>query len=109
MGILKIREVNPRSPRPPETRLPILPIISCFRFELEHKLAVCVSLPENTNTVNLCFLGRKKEKWRMDGQEDVACCLFPREAGWGWGGGGGPLGIFWMDMCRPGLQIGTLF
>ena len=108
MGILKIREVNPRSPRPPETRLPILPIISCFRFELEHKLAVCVSLPENTNTVNLCFLGRKKEKWRMDGQEDVACCLFPREAGWG-GGGGGHLGIFWMDMCRPGLQIGTPF
>ena len=24
-------------------------------------------------------------------------------------GGGGDLGIFWMGMCRPGLQIGTLF
>ena len=23
------------------------------------------------------------------------------------GGGGGHLGIFWVDMCRPGLQIGT--
>ena len=24
-------------------------------------------------------------------------------------GGGGHLGIFWVGMCRPGLQIGTLF
>ena len=24
-------------------------------------------------------------------------------------GGGGHLGIFWVDMCRPGLQIGTPF
>ena len=24
-------------------------------------------------------------------------------------GGGGQLGIFWVGMCRPGLQIGTLF
>ena len=23
--------------------------------------------------------------------------------------GGGHLGIFWVGMCRPGLQIGTLF
>ena len=23
--------------------------------------------------------------------------------------GGGHLGIFWVDMCRPGLQIGTRF
>ena len=26
----------------------------------------------------------------------------------GWGGGG-HLGIFWVGMCRPGLQIGTPF
>ena len=25
------------------------------------------------------------------------------------GGGGGHLGIFWVGMCRPGLQIGTPF
>ena len=25
------------------------------------------------------------------------------------GGGGGHLGIFWVDMSRPGLQIGTPF
>ena len=24
-------------------------------------------------------------------------------------GGGGHLGIFWVGMCRPGLQIGTPF
>ena len=24
-------------------------------------------------------------------------------------GGGGPLSIFWVGMCRPGLQIGTPF
>ena len=24
-------------------------------------------------------------------------------------GGGGPLGIFWVGVCRPGLQIGTPF
>ena len=24
-------------------------------------------------------------------------------------GGGGPLGIFWVGMCLPGLQIGTPF
>ena len=24
-------------------------------------------------------------------------------------GGGGYLGIFWVGMCRPGLQIGTPF
>ena len=24
-------------------------------------------------------------------------------------GGGGHLGIFWVSMCRPGLQIGTPF
>ena len=23
--------------------------------------------------------------------------------------GGGPLGIFWVGMCRPGIQIGTPF
>ena len=27
----------------------------------------------------------------------------------GWGRGGGHLGIFWVGMCRPGLQIGTPF
>ena len=27
----------------------------------------------------------------------------------GKGGGGEHLGIFWVGMCRPGLQIGTLF
>ena len=36
----------------------------------------------------------------------VAC--YPGRRGGG-GGGGGHLGIFWMDMCRPGLQIGTPF
>ena len=25
------------------------------------------------------------------------------------GGGGGHLGIFWVGMCRPGIQIGTPF
>ena len=25
------------------------------------------------------------------------------------GGGGGHVGIFWVGMCRPGLQIGTPF
>ena len=25
------------------------------------------------------------------------------------GRGGGQLGILWVGMCRPGLQIGTLF
>ena len=25
------------------------------------------------------------------------------------GGGGGHLGIFWVGLCRPGLQIGTPF
>ena len=24
-------------------------------------------------------------------------------------GGGGPLGIFWVGMCRPGFQIGAPF
>ena len=26
-----------------------------------------------------------------------------------WGGRGGHLGVFWVGMCRPGLQIGTPF
>ena len=31
------------------------------------------------------------------------------EGGRGGGGAGGHLGIFWVGMCRPGLQIGTPF
>ena len=32
----------------------------------------------------------------------------PNFADW-WSPGGGHLGIFWVGMCRPGLQIGTPF
>ena len=34
---------------------------------------------------------------------------FPRIEGGKIPGGGGHLGIFWVGMCRPGLQIGTPF
>ena len=40
-------------------------------------------------------------KYRKIPKINPGACIFPR--------GGGHLGIFWVGMCRPGLQIGTPF
>ena len=41
--------------------------------------------------------------WRLC--ERLVCATFYP----GGGGGGGHLAVFWVGMCRPGLQIGTPF
>ena len=40
---------------------------------------------------------------------DSRAALNDRDLDPGGGSGGGHLGIFWVGMCRPGLQIGTPF
>ena len=50
-----------------------------------------------------CRLGDVWETIFATGLVCVCVFLFAR------GGGGGHLGIFWVGVCRPGLQIGTPF
>lgn len=68
MGILKTRQA-PGSRRSFQ-RSP------AFVLNSNTNWLFCLCIPiGNTNTVNVCFLGREKEKWRMDDQGGVACSI----------------------------------
>ena len=69
-------------------------------FASLHSSSPEITAPSDSRPANSRFV---KDVRKARTCFDIGCDHIPG------GGGGGHLGIFWVGMCRPGLQIGTPF
>ena len=73
MGSLKTRE----APGPRRRGCFQISPASVLNSNTNWLFCLCIATG-NTNTVNLCFVGREKEKWRMTKEVFLVACSTPR-------------------------------
>ena len=78
--------------------------VSCLNKHQAHIILVGTYSGLIINCTGLWIKGSGFEPWL----ENCSIVFLGKTLGGG-GGEGGPLGIFWVGMCCPGLQIGTPF